>query len=163
MPEFQCSRCGKCCVNFGRYVTIERTLGPGDFFCRFQITGELFRARLEPEFRAPFEDKGEAAAHPEWCTFLRKNPAGKGFVCTIHSTRPPFCRTFRCCTLKIFTRDGSEVGTVGGNRALLSADGDLTRCWGERIAPIAEKDQGRWKERVRDILSKEGYRVEIYT
>ena len=163
MPEFQCTRCGKCCMNFGRYVTIERTLGPGDFFCRFQITGELFRAHLEPAFRDLFGTKGEAAARPEWCAFLRKDPEGKGFVCTIHATRPPFCRTFRCYTLKIFTPEGREAGKVGGNRALLSSDADLTRLWRDRVHPIGEKDEDRWRERVRDTLSKEGYRVEIYT
>jgi Fe-S-cluster containining protein len=150
-------------VNFGRYVTIERNLGPGDFFCRFQITGELFQARLQPDYRVLVQDRGEAAAHPEWCAFLRKDPAGKGFVCTIHATRPPFCRTFRCYSLKIFSREGTEVGKVGGNRALLSSDADLTRLWQERVPPIAERDEGRWRERVRDTLAKEGYRVEIYS
>jgi Fe-S-cluster containining protein len=163
MPEFQCTRCGKCCTNFGRYVTIERSLGPGTFFCRFQITGELFQAHLDPATRALFEEKGEAATHQDWCPFLRKDPEGGGFVCTIHATRPPFCRTFRCYTLKIFSQDGTEIGKVGGNRALLSKDADLSRCWQERIAPIAEKDDGRWKERVRNVLAKEGYQVEIYS
>ncbi|MDD1638984.1 MAG: YkgJ family cysteine cluster protein [Methanomicrobiales archaeon] len=163
MPEFQCTRCGKCCVNFGRYVTIERNLGPGDFFCRFQITGELFRAHLDPAFRALFEEKGAAAAHPEWCTFLRKDPEAHGFVCTIHATRPPFCRSFRCYAMKIFSRDGTEIGTVGGNRALLSKDADLARCWQERVTLLTDRDEGRWRERVLDTLSKEGYRVEIYS
>jgi uncharacterized protein len=163
MPEFQCTRCGKCCMHFGRYVTIERCLSPGDFFCRFQITGDLFRARLEPACRALFAEKGDAAAHPEWCTFLRKDPAGKGFICTIHATRPTYCQCFRCYTLKIFSPGGNEVGKVGGNRALLSTDADLLACWGEKIAPLAERDDGRWREHVRDMLAKEGYRVEIYT
>jgi len=163
MPEFQCTRCGKCCVNFGRYVTIERNLGPGDFFCRFQITGELFRAHLEPAYRTIFEEKGDVVSHPDWCVFLRKDPDGQGVVCTIHSTRPPYCRSFRCYAMKIFSRDGAEIGKVGGNRALLSKDADLVACWQEKIVPLAERDEGRWRERVREILAKEGYRGEIYS
>jgi len=163
MPEFQCTRCGKCCMHFGRYVTIERSLGPGDFFCRFQITGELFRAHLEPALRALFQEKGDATAHPEWCVFLRKDTGGNGFVCTIHHTRPPYCRGFRCYSLKIFSPDSTEIGKVGGNRALLSGDVDLVRCWQEKVASFAERDEARWRERVRETLAKEGYRVEIYT
>jgi hypothetical protein len=150
-------------MHFGRYVTIERSMGPGDFFCRFQITGDLFRARLEPAYRALFKKKGDAAVHPEWCAFLRKDPTGKGFLCTIHATRPTYCQNFRCCTLKIFSQGGTEIGRVGGNRALLSSDADLLVCWGEKIAPLTERDEARWREHVRDTLVKEGYHVEIYT
>jgi Fe-S-cluster containining protein len=149
-------------MHFGRYVAIERSLGPGDFFCRFQITGELFRAHLEPGLRALFGEKKDTAAHPEWCTFLRRDPEGRGFLCTIHATRPPYCRSFRCYTLKIFSSDGTEIGKVGGNRALFSTDANLTRCWQDRITPLAERDDSRWKEGVRDTLAKEGYRAEIY-
>jgi Fe-S-cluster containining protein len=149
-------------MHFGRYVTIERSLGPGDFFCRFQITGDSFQAHLEPALRALFAERGDAVAHPEWCAFLRKDPGGKGFVCTIHATRPPYCRSFRCYSLKIFSPDGTEIGKVGGNRALLSGDADLSRWWQERVTAIAESDEGRWRERVRDTLAKEGYRGEIY-
>jgi len=163
MPAFQCTRCGKCCMHFGRYVTIERSLGPGDFFCRFGITGELFRAHLEPSLRGLFGEKGKAAAHPEWCAFLREDPEGMGFVCTIHSTRPPYCRSFRCYTLRIFSPDSTELGRVGGNRALLSKDPGLVRTWQEHIAPFTERDEDRWRERVRETLAKEGYHAEIYT
>jgi hypothetical protein len=163
MPEFQCTRCGKCCMHFGRYVTIERSLGPGDFFCRFLITGELFQAHVEPAFRTCFGEKGEEPPHPEWCTFLRQDPEGKGYLCTIHATRPPFCRSFRCYTMKIFSPDNTERGRVGGNRALLSRDPGLVRTWQEQIAPLVERDDDRWRERVGDILEKEGYRAEIHT
>ncbi|MDD1656113.1 MAG: YkgJ family cysteine cluster protein [Methanomicrobiales archaeon] len=150
-------------MHFGRYVSIERSLGPGEFFCRFQITGDLFRAHLEPALRPLYEEKGDAAAHPEWCTFLRRDPQGTGYLCTIHATRPPYCRSFRCYTLKIFSPDGTEIGKVGGNRALLSKDEGLVRCWQEQVTPLTERDDGRWREQVRDTLAKEEYRVEIYT
>jgi hypothetical protein len=65
--------------------------------------------------------------------------------------------------MKIFSADDTELGRVGGNRSLLSRDAGLVRCWQEHIHSLAEQDEVRWRERVRDTLAKEGYRAEIYT
>ncbi len=46
MARFECSRCGRCCLNFGRYIIIERQFEGGRFSCHSRLSGEHFVAQL---------------------------------------------------------------------------------------------------------------------
>lgn len=162
MPTFVCSRCGKCCMNFGELIRIEREVDDIEFYCRFLITNEVFRARVMPEWREAFSDTAEVEANPAWCRFLRRSPDGKGFVCTIHDSNASICRDFRCCIIRIFDTTGSQIGKVGGNRSLISEDEDLREIFREQVAGIESSSPEEWLDKAGRILTSAGYRVVVY-
>jgi len=162
MPPFVCTRCGKCCMNFGELIRIERELSHTEFSCRFLITNEVFRARVMPEWRETFASMAEVDAHPEWCRFLRRSPDGSGFVCTVHDTNASICREFRCCMMRIYDQAGRQVGKVGGNRSLISGDEELTRFFRDRVVGIGSTSLKDWLGKAGKALSSAGYRVVIY-
>ena len=162
MPSFACTRCGKCCMNFGELIRVERELSDIEYYCRFLITNEVFRARVMPEWREAFSDTAEVDAHPAWCRFLRRFPDGSGFVCTIHDSNAPICREFRCCLMRIYDRTGRQVGKVGGNRSLISEDEDLGRFFREQVMVIEGPSMKDWLAKAGKALSSAGYQVVIY-
>jgi uncharacterized protein len=162
MPSFVCSRCGKCCMNFGELIRIEREVDDTEFSCRFLITNEIFRARVMPEWRDAFADTAEVDAHPGWCRFLRRSPEGAGFVCTIHDSNASICRDFRCCVMRIYDGTGEQVGKIGGNRSLISENEDLLKVFREQVVPVESPSPKEWLARAGKILSSAGYRVVIY-
>jgi Fe-S-cluster containining protein len=162
MAVFECSRCGLCCMNFGELIRIERELSDTDFYCRFLITNELFRARVMPEWREAFADTAEMDAHPAWCRFLRRMPGGKGFVCTIHDSNASICRDFRCCVMRIYDRSGTQVGKIGGNRSLISEDEELKRIFREKVMGIQAGSLKEWLSKAASVFSSAGYRVVAY-
>jgi Fe-S-cluster containining protein len=164
MTTFECTRCGKCCMHAGGdLIVIERRLTSRDFLCRQKILGGTFRARVEEPFLDLFKDTTQNAANPRWCPFLRPLPDQEGkYVCTIHSSRPIVCRSYVCCTMRIYADDGTVAGKVKGRRSLATEDPALRRCWDERIGPLTTEDDLVWRDEVRDILKHAGYRVEVY-
>ncbi|MCC7565013.1 MAG: YkgJ family cysteine cluster protein [Methanomicrobiaceae archaeon] len=162
MAAFACTRCGKCCMGFGRYVRIERQVSGRDFLCRFTLTGERSALRVEDRYRSLFADTSQHARHPAWCPFLRKVRDEETYVCTVYSTRPSFCRSFICCTMRIFDTAGTPVGSVKGRRSLSTGDAELGRCWAERVAPLTTDDDALWRSQAAAALEEAGYRVEIY-
>jgi Fe-S-cluster containining protein len=162
MPSFACTRCGKCCMNFGELIRVERELSDIDFSCRFLITNEVFRARVMPEWRGLFSDTSEVDAHPAWCRFLRRSSDGSGFVCTIHDSNASICREFRCCLMRIYDRNGRQVGKIGGNRSLISEDEGLTQFFRENVTGIESSSLKEWLGKAGKALSSTGYRVVMY-
>jgi len=162
MAVFECARCGKCCMNFGELIRIERELSDIEFFCRFLITNEVFHARVMPEWREAFADTSDVDAHPAWCKFLRRSPEGPGFVCTVHDSSAPICRDFRCCVMRIYSGTGEQVGKVGGNRSLLSEDEDLVRVFREQVDGTGNSSLKEWLGKAARVLSAAGYRVVVY-
>ena len=162
MPSFACTQCGKCCMNFGELIRVERELSDIDFSCRFLITNEVFRARVMPEWRELFADTADVDAHPAWCRFLRRSPDGSGFVCTVHDSNATICREFRCCLMRIYDRTGRQVGKVGGNRSLISQDEDLARFFREQVMVIGDSSMKDWLAKAGKALTSAGYRVVVY-
>jgi len=162
MPAFACSRCGKCCMNFGELIRIEREVDDTEFYCRFLITNELFRAHVMPEWKEAFADTSDVDAHPAWCRFLRRAPGGRGYVCTIHDSNASICRDFRCCVMRIYDGTGGQVGKVGGNRSIISEDEGLLSCFRENISGIQASSLKEWLEKAGKALTSAGYRVVIY-
>jgi len=162
MPSFACTRCGKCCMNFGELIRVERELSDIEFSCRFLITNEVFRARVMPEWREIFSDTSESDANPAWCRFLRRSQEGPGFVCTVHDSNASICREFRCCLMRMYDQGGRQVGKVGGNRSLISEDNELVQFFREHVAVIESSSPKDWLVRAGKILSAGGYRVVIY-
>jgi Fe-S-cluster containining protein len=162
MPSFACTRCGKCCMNFGELIRIERELSDIESSCRFLITNEVFRARIMPEWREVFSHTTESDANPSWCRFLRRSPDGPGFVCTIHDSNASICREFRCCVMRIYDSTGKQIGKVGGNRSLISEDEDLRGIFREQVAGIESSSMRDWLGKAGKALSSAGYRVVIY-
>jgi len=162
MAVFECKQCGLCCMNFGELIKIERELSDIEFYCRFLITNELFRARVMPEWREVFADKAEVDAHPAWCRFLRRSPEGRGFVCTIHDSNASICRDFRCCVMRIYNGTGIQVGKIGGNRSLFSEDEELKQIFREQVMGIQAGSLKDWLAKAGSLLSSAGYRVVVY-
>jgi len=164
MTAFECNLCGKCCMHAGgALIEVEKRLTSRDFLCRQKVVGGTFRARIEEEFLDAFRDTTEADRHPSWCPFLRPLPGERGkYVCTIHNTRPLICRSYICCTMRIFDSSGQEAGKVKGRRSLETTDADLARFWAEGVAPLGIDDDIVWKSEVAAILGRAGYRVEAY-
>jgi Fe-S-cluster containining protein len=147
----------------GHLIEIEKRLTGRDFLCRQKIVGGNFRARVEDRFLDAFRDTTESSAHQSWCPFLRGLPGEKGkYVCTIHNSRPLVCRSYICCTMRIFSGNGQEAGKVKGRRSLDTGDAALARCWEEAVAPLATDDDIAWRSEVAGILGRAGYRVESY-
>jgi uncharacterized protein len=162
MAEFECSQCGRCCMNLGGYIKIERELGNRRYYCRMMITNDLFIAHVERDHRERFADSQLHEVHPQWCCFLREGDREGTFVCTIYQTRPHICRNYRCYLLRIFNAEGKVIGTVGGKRSLLSKDPDLTGYWNEKITPIRANAEAHWMDQVQETLRQGGYRSERY-
>ncbi len=162
MTQFECTRCGKCCMNAGEFIAIEDRLSGRNFACITRITGERFIARIEEDYFGLFNDPVRAPRSARWCPFLRQNPGTDEYLCTIHTSRPHVCRAFVCCSMRIYAPDGSPIGTVKGRRSLVTEDEELRRRWGEAIAPIVTDDDAAWQERAQAVLAECGYRVERY-
>ena len=162
MPSFACARCGKCCMNFGELIRVERELSDIEFSCRFLITNEVFRARVMPEWREIFSDTAESDANPTWCKFLRRSPEGPAFVCTVHDANASICREFRCCLMRIYDQNGTQIGKVGGNRGLISDDPGLIQFFREHVMGIEGSSLKEWLETAGKTLSSAGYRAVIY-
>jgi Fe-S-cluster containining protein len=164
MKAFDCRLCGKCCMHAGSHlIEVEKRLTSRDYLCRQRIAGGTFRARVEERFLDLFNDSSENDAHPSWCPFLRSLPGKKGkYVCTIYASRPSICRSYICCSMRIFTADGREVGKVKGRRSLTTEDAALRQCWEESVAPLGIDNDVAWKSEVTTILNRAGYRVEAY-
>jgi uncharacterized protein len=141
MAKFDCNGCGKCCISFGEFIRIERQVTERDYFCRFDITDEVFPVHVQPEFADEIDeefensDGGKAEDNHKGCIFMRKNPAGKGFACAIYPTRPEICREFKCYRMLIHHHPTGETrGKVIGINELKTQDGILESIWKEKIA-----------------------------
>ena len=160
MVTFDCNWCGKCCVNFGAFIKIERQLTSRDYYCRNGIKNEIFLAHIEGDYadsHPPGSQDGEPA---KGCPFMRKNPDGNGFACAIYATRPQICREFRCYRMLIYTRDGQECGRIIGRSDLKTADETLVQIWKKQIASLPHSDDARWEKSVIESLAAHGYRGE---
>ena len=60
--------------------------------------------------------------------------------------------------MRVFDRDGSECGHVGGRRSLLTDDPALQALWDQGDG----EDDTPWRERIGAALAGAGYRVEWY-
>lgn len=149
-------------MNFGELIRIEREVDDTEFYCRFLITNEVFRARVMPDWREAFGDTAEVDANPAWCRFLRRAPEGQGFVCTIHDSNASICRDFRCCLMRIYDGRGEQVGKIGGNRSLITEDEELRGFFREKVAGIDTSTVKEWLGRAGKVLTGAGYRVVIY-
>jgi Fe-S-cluster containining protein len=160
MAGFACSRCGKCCQNFGSYLSIERELEEGHYYCRCSITGEYFYARMTRDIR---QDPGTTTPSrgQTTCPFLFQEENGT-FSCAIYPNRPLVCREYRCSTLDVMDKRGVRQGKVGGRRSLISTDAELSALWAQEIQPLHGETDFVWREKVKEILEKRGYRVVLY-
>lgn len=144
-------------------IEIEKRLTRRDYLCKQKIVGGTFRARVEEQYFDIFGDTSENDAHPSWCPFLRRHPNEEGkYICTIHGSRPSVCRTYVCCTMRIFDGDDREVGKVKGRRSLSTEDAALRQCWDESIVPFKTDNDVVWRGEVVEVLDRAGYLVEIY-
>ena len=142
MATFDCNWCGKCCSSFGEFIRIERQVTSRDYFCRYGITDELFQVHVQPEFSDEIEEEfeesgGKLPADHKGCTFMRRNPEGRGFACAIYPTRPTICREFLCYRMLIHHPESGEVrGKVIGINELRTKDEVLLAIWNEKIAHL---------------------------
>ncbi len=166
MAEFVCNWCGKCCRSFGEFIRIERRLTDRDFYCRYSLTNDLYFVHVQPEYSDAFLTGSDSSpgsfAGEKKCPFLRKNPSGAGFACTVYPTRPSICREFRCYRMLIYDSEAREVGRVIGQHELRTTDENLARIWKEHVSLIPhstrpEQDTA-WLTRVLSVLSRHGYR-----
>lgn len=151
MAEFVCTRCGKCCISFGRHISIERSLSPIQHYCRIGITGDIVPVTISPEHRELYSTR---ESDPGWCPFLRRTMPDT-YTCTVYDSRPGICRDFRCRTMIILDRDGKEAGHVTGKSSLSTSDSCLEELWKEL--------KGSSPDQIIRELSCHGYRAELLT
>jgi len=140
MVKFDCNRCGRCCMSFGKLIRIERQVTGPDYFCRDGTTGELFLVHVLPEFADEIE---EACMEPDptgphsslqGCVFQKPDRDGRGFACAIYPTRPAICKKFICYRMLIYHQESGEVrGRVIGLRELRTDDEALVAIWDKEI------------------------------
>jgi Fe-S-cluster containining protein len=160
MATFTCTRCGKCCISLGRHIRLERSLSPTSHSCRVQVTGELLPVQVHPEYRALYLSRAPPSFDSSWCPFLRRSEGG-AFVCTIYSSRPGICRTFRCCTMRVIDGGGIEAGKVKGRRDLQTDDPRLREIWSREILPLGGLPDAEFREKAVHKLGEHGYRLMI--
>jgi uncharacterized protein len=159
--KFTCTRCGACCVSLGNTIRIERKAGPRDYYCRDRISGNLSLVHIEAPYVPFFRETSHDERDPgKGCTFLVRTP--EGCSCSVYQTRPLLCREFQCCRMRIYRPEGRAVGTVKGRRSLSTDDPGLRDLWNAEIAGLNIEHDGTWDLRVRDILEKAGFSVELY-
>lgn len=160
MGPFICNRCGKCCISLGRHIRLERSLSSTSHSCRVKVTGELLPVQVHPEYRNLFHLRTPPSFDPSWCPFLRRSEEGS-FVCTIYSSRPGICRTFRCCTMRILDREGKEAGKVKGRRDLQTDDPRLLEIWTREILNPGDLPDPVFKKKAGSVLADHGYRLDL--
>ncbi len=157
MATFVCTRCGKCCMSLGRHIRIERSLSPVQHYVRNAISNDVTLVTIHPERRELFSMVPDTG----WCPFLRKDTGGL-FVCTIHENRPSICRDFRCRTMVITGKEGTEVGYVTGTASLTTQDPVLAALWTELRRRIPGSGPA-WFREMQSELAIRGYSVELLT
>ncbi|WP_342678437.1 YkgJ family cysteine cluster protein [Methanofollis sp. UBA420] len=151
---FTCTLCGRCCMGFGRSVRILRQTGPQEFRCTVAITGETFTARVEDRYLPAFRRPSVQWTNPAACPFLR---AEKGtYVCTVHASRPSFCRDFACCRMRVL-RAGGVVGELKGRLDLRTDDPVLKALWEKEVVPRAGDAGDAWHADADRVLGDAGY------
>ena len=118
--------------------------------CREAVTSETFRAEVSEEHRG-------AVPSAAGCPFLVVSSPGAS-TCACYGTRPRLCREYRCASMRVFDRDGTECGHVGGRRSLLTDDAALQALWD----PGDGEEDAAWRERIEGVLVRAGYGVEWY-
>ena len=90
MITFLCDHCGKCCTSLGHISGSSEQLSEQDYYCKNGITGNIFPVHVAPEFAGEIDEDftSGTAGSRQGCIFLRRNPAGPGFVCAIYPTGP---------------------------------------------------------------------------
>lgn len=156
---FVCTLCGRCCMGFGRSVRVLRQTGPQEYRCRVAVTGEEFTAHVEDRYLPAFRRPSVQWKHPAACPFLREE--GGTYVCTVHASRPSFCRNFSCCRMRVL-RDGEVVGELKGRLDLRTADPALKALWESRVVPCADEEGNAWHAVADDALEKAGYTAVWY-
>lgn len=140
--KFVCDSCGKCCRSFGEFIRIERQLTGRDYYCRFDITKDLFLAHVLPEYADEISDDYEKESAcgsdngQKKCVFLKKNRQGDGFACAIYPSRPAICREFQCYRMLIYNKDGHVCGKVIGRNELKTDDEGLANLWKDTVVHL---------------------------
>ena len=161
MAEFTCTRCGKCCISLSRHMRITKSTSPFSHTLYVSISKETRPVLVEPGYRDLFLARSAPSYENGWCPFLRKT--GDGIhVCTMYSSRTGVCRSFRCCTMRIFDIEGREIGKIKGRRSLSTTDPRLERVWSEEIVPLSALPDGEFFSRCGSILSTHGFPCELY-
>jgi len=182
MAPFVCDGCGKCCKSLGGFFRIMRQLARGDYYCRNEITGEVFPVHVQSAFADEIDEEftsgeWESPGSRTGCIFMRKNPDGPGVVCAIYPTWPQICREFRCYHMVIFDARGVVVGRMVGKTDIQTSDPVLARIWSDEIKPLAVAVASKkpdpshgltaspcsdpaWMQKVSALLASHGYRAE---
>lgn len=150
---FSCTLCGRCCLGAGRYIVVLKQTGPQEYRCRETITRREFTARVEDRYLPLFTRPSVQWTHPAACPFLRQD--GKVFLCTVHASRPQFCRDFCCVRMRV-ERGGAVVGELRGKTGLKTEDAFLSALWDGQIAPLDLEHRDGRAEAAR-ILEEAGY------
>lgn len=150
-------------MNMGRYIMVTAHMGSATIVFHHKISGERGYARVDPAYRAAFDESCRESAERGWCPLLRTDNSSGCFSCVIYQDRPAFCRNFSCCLMKVRNPDGEEIGRVTGKRSLSTKDEKLRQIWDNIMAgPDANGDEHRWRNAIKQALEREGYSLEVY-
>ena len=126
---------------FWEFITIERQINSRDYYCRFDITRELFFVHIQPEHADAIAEAYEEREsgndkNRKKCIFLQKDSHSDGFTCAIYPSRPQICREFQCYRMVIYNTERQLCGRVIGRNELKTADENLSTLWKEKVAHL---------------------------
>jgi len=162
MVQFVCSKCGKCCKNFGQYIVIDSIINNATFYCTSKLSKEKFVAQVDKDQFRNFKNGREQSKKSNWCPFLRLDDVKPEYICTIYSTRPQICKDFKCSVMDIFDKNRKIIGRTSSNGSLVSQDTTLNNLWKEHIAPFMQSKDQKWLSRIKTILEEKGFQVLCY-
>jgi Fe-S-cluster containining protein len=138
---------------------IKERLNVFEFILLNKYSGEETKVTIDSDKCGLFIDRSSITNLSEACPFLRWGTEQQNAFCTVHLTRPEICRDFGCWRILICDPSGKRVGRIFRTRTLLSEHPSLITLWEGCSEVHREPDDGKWEERVVEILTSAGYKV----
>jgi len=143
----------------GEIIEILEELNSGSFRIGFSVTGEERIVSVDLKKQELFHLQDDKTLMPMACPFLL-DAGNKKFICSIHTSRPDFCRQYSCYRILVLDSQGKTIGRVtDASRYLSTADENLRTLWNREIAGVAIPDEKCWEEYVEQTLTRAGYHV----
>ncbi len=148
-------------MGMGRYIKIKNTMGGGRYAAHHELSDEFFYPVIDRRFRNEFDPLNRDTPE-EWCPFLMDINDEGNHLCSVYQSAPPFCRDLKCCTCRIFDREGEPAGIVRGRCTIVTEDKDLEKLWEFAVDSALNLGLDEQKQKIAEILGASYYNVAYY-
>lgn len=143
-------------MGMGRYVKITGIMGEGKYAAVHGLSNEIFYATVDRKFRNNFNPMNRSTPSG-WCPFLMDSDEDGNYMCSVYDTAPPFCKDFKCCTCRIYDKNGNPSGTVKGRTTLTTDDPVLEKIWNDAVNAVVDMEAEGQRLKIAEILKESGY------